>query len=155
MIAGKQDVIATVHGSFLCASLEIGMLRRALVYLCELRQAKPRALSYPHSIPGDLNLHPAKHQQTPNEPDVTSSGSMLLPDAAPAAGGRLSGLAAVGSRTGQVSVEAATAAAQGKVVKGAAAKAKRNLTMQVFLHCARIDVSAPVPDSQCIQSCLP
>lgn len=137
LILGKQDVIATIHGSFLCASLEIGMLRRALMYACELRQAKPRALGHPHSTPADSNMQAFKLQ-----PTQSATGSMMMaPDAAQAASARLPGGAGLGSAAGRVSVDAfASAPQQSKAVKSSAAKSKRNLTVQVFLHCARIDV---------------
>lgn len=141
VIIGKQDVIVTIHGSFLCASLEIGMLRRALMYVCELRQAKPRALGHPHT-PADPTLQSAKLQQTMHGNDISSS--MSVPDLAQATSARLSGSSAAGSRAGRVSLETAPGAAQSKAGQGVAAKAKRNLTMQVFLHCARIDVSFPL-----------
>ena len=139
LILGKQDVVATIHGSFLCASLEIGMLRRALMYVCELRQAKPRALGHPHNTPADSNMQASKLQLT-----QSATGSMMMaPSAAQAANARLPGGLGSGSAAGRVSVDAsASAPQQSKAVKSSAAKSKRNLTVQVFLHCARIDVSS-------------
>ena len=117
------------------------MLRRALMYVCELRQAKPRVPGYPHA-PADPVLHTAKLHQTMDSDAINNS--MSVPELAQATSNRLSGASAAGSRAGRVSLETAPGAAQSKAVQGAAAKAKRNLTMQVFLHCARIDVS-PLP----------
>ena len=139
LILGKQDVIATIHGSFLCASLEIGMLRRALMYACELRQAKPRALGHPHITPTDPNMQVSKLQPTLS----ATSSMMMAPDAAQAANARLPGGTGSGIAAGRVPVEAsASALQQSKAVRSIAAKSKRNLTVQVFLHCARIDVSS-------------
>ena len=140
LILGKQDVLATIHGSFLCASLEIGMLRRALMYACELRQAKPRALTHPHhNAPADPNMQAFKLQ-----PTLSATGSMMMaPDAAQTANARLPGGTGSGIAAGRVSVDAsASAPQQSKAVRSTAAKSKRNLTVQVFLHCARIDVSS-------------
>ena len=134
-------MIATIHGSFLCASLEIGMLRRALMYVCELRQAKPRALGHPHNAPADPNMQASKLQRTPS----AGGNIMMAPDAPQAAGTRLSWASTRGSAAGSASVEAV----QGKALKGAAARSKRNLTVQVFLHCARIDVRSPPYLSWC------
>lgn len=147
LILGKQDVIATIHGSFLCASLEIGMLRRALMYACELRQAKPRALPYPHNTPADPDMQAFKLQST-----LSATGSMMMaPDAAQAANARLPAGTGSGSAAGRVSVDAsASAPQQSKAGKISAAKFKRNLTVQVFLHCARIDVSS----SPCLLLCV-
>ncbi|KAL3140964.1 hypothetical protein ABBQ32_005486 [Trebouxia sp. C0010 RCD-2024] len=72
VIVGKQDVIATIHGSFLCASLEIGMLRRALMYVCELRQAKPRALRHSNAPQAEPSMQAFKLQ-----PIVDAAGSIL------------------------------------------------------------------------------
>ncbi|KAL3144164.1 hypothetical protein ABBQ32_003948 [Trebouxia sp. C0010 RCD-2024] len=137
VIVGKQDVIATIHGSFLCASLEIGMLRRALMYVCELRQAKPRALRHSNAPQAEPSMQAFKLQ-----PIVDAAGSMsAAPDTAQAANARLSWATASGSTAAhRVSGEAAPSTVQGKVLKGTAAKSKRNLTVQVFLHCARIDL---------------
>lgn len=131
LILGKQDVIATIHGSFLCASLEIGTLRRALMYACELRQAKPRALGNPHNTPADPNMQASRLQ-----PTLSATGSMMVPPEARLSGGPGPGIAA-----GRASLDApALQHLQGRPVKSSAAKSKRNLTVQVFLHCARIDV---------------
>ena len=136
---GKQDLIATIHGSFLCASLEIGMLRRALMYVCELRQAKPRALGHPNSSQADPSMQAFKTQPTRD-----AAGSFLgATDVAQAATARLSWAPTSGSSAaGRVSGDAAPIAMQGKVLKGNTVKSRRNLTVQVFLHCARIDVSS-------------
>lgn len=132
LILGKQDVIATIHGSFLCASLEIGTLRRALMYACELRQAKPRALGNPLNTPADPSMQASRLQ-----PTLSATGSMMMsPDV------RLSGATGLGSAAGRASLDApAPQHLQSRTAKSSAAKSKRNLTVQVFLHCARIDVS--------------
>ena len=73
------------------------------------------------------------------QPTLSATGSIMVsPDA------RLSGGTGLGSAAGRASLDAPAPALQhlqGRTVKSSAAKAKPNLTVQVFLHCARIDVS--------------
>ena len=135
IIVAKQDVIATVHGSFLCASLEIGMLRRALMYLCELRQAKPRAMASHHAARADPSL-PLQHRPHPHPADSTTDATGV--DLSQTAAGRVFGATTASPWSGRTSGDKA---AMTKAVHTTAGKPKRNLTMQVFLHCARIDVS--------------
>ncbi len=133
IIVAKQDVIATVHGSFLCASLEIGMLRRALMYLCELRQAKPRAMASHHATRADPSL-PLQHRPHPYAADSTSDAAGV--DLSQTAAGKVIGATTASPWSGRTSGDKLA-----KAVHTTAGKPKRNLTMQVFLHCARIDVS--------------
>lgn len=118
IIVGKRGIIATMHGSFLCASLEIGMLRRALMYACELHQAQPRAPARLHAPRTPLHRQGSVPRQ--------QSSSDEYPQEAPVTG------------PNQASVASAPAPAV-----PAKPSVKRNLTVQVFLHCARIDVSFP------------
>lgn len=113
-----------MHGSFLCASLEIGMLRRALMYACELQQAQPRAPARLHAPSGatDGQGSPLRQQTSTDEYSLASPTPAPVDSSASAAG-------------------SAQAAAAPAVVKP---RVRRNLTVQVFLHCARIDVSAPI-----------
>ncbi|KAL0042783.1 hypothetical protein WJX79_011021 [Trebouxia sp. C0005] len=134
IIVAKQDVIATVHGSFLCASLEIGMLRRALMYLCELRQAKPRATASHHAIRADPSL-PLQHRPHPYAAESTSGAAGA--DLSQKAAGKVFGATTASPWSGRTSGDKTAVA---KPVHTTAAKPKRNLTMQVFLHCARIDL---------------
>ena len=142
IIVANQDVIATVHGSFLCASLEIGMLRRALMYLCELRQAKPRAMASHHAARADPSL-PPQHRPHPYAADATSDAAGI--DLSQTAAGKVFGATTTSPWSGRTSGDKTTVT---KAVHTTAGKPKRNLTMQVFLHCARIDVST------CIHVCL-
>lgn len=137
IILGKQNVIATMHGSFLCASLEIGMLRRALMYACELQQAQPRthSASYSRSPAATVpRSSPASGRSAgATLPGPASTASTLAPEQQKG----LSSSSADATPGGFQQAVVAPAAAEAKPL------AKRNLTMQVFLHCARIDVSAP------------
>lgn len=145
IIVAKQDVIATVHGSFLCASLEIGMLRRALMYLCELRQAKPRATASHHAIRADPSL-PLQHRPHPYAAESTSGAAGA--DLSQKAAGKVFGATTASPWSGRTSGDKTAVA---KPVHTTAAKPKRNLTMQVFLHCARIDVS--MHSYTCLPAC--
>lgn len=129
VVAGKQDVLATVHGSFLCASIEIGTLRRALMYACELRQAKPRTMSRTQLPSADLTAGPSGLWTQTASGDIPGPTSGSVMAQAP----RLSGASAAELQAARSSADAGRLQAQ--------AKAKRNLTVQIFLHCARIDVS--------------
>ncbi len=145
IIVAKQDVIATVHGSFLCASLEIGMLRRALMYLCELRQAKPRTMASHHAARADPSL-PPQHRPHPYAADSTSGAAGV--DLSQTAAGRVFGATTASPWSSKTSGDKT---AMTKAVHTTAGKPKRNLTMQVFLHCARIDVSLHF--STCLPAC--
>ncbi|DBA93880.1 TPA: hypothetical protein ACH3X3_013925 [Trebouxia sp. C0006] len=134
IIVANQDVIATVHGSFLCAWLEIGMLRRALMYLCELRQAKPRAMASHHAARADPSL-PPQHRPHPYAADATSDAAGI--DLSQTAAGKVFGATTASPWSGRTSGDKTTVT---KAVHTTAGKPKRNLTMQVFLHCARIDL---------------
>lgn len=118
------------------------------MYVCELRQAKPRALGHAHPAPADLSMQAHKLQ-----PALDAAGSMMVaPDATQAANARLSWASASGgTAAGRVSGDAAPNAMQAKVQKATPVRSKRNLTVQVFLHCARIDVSSSrrLPYSAC------
>ena len=135
IIVAKQDVIATVHGSFLCASLEIGMLRRALMYLCELRHAKPRAMASHHAARADPSL-PLQHRPHYYSAESTSDAAGV--DLSQTAAGKVFGATTANPWSSRTSGDKTAVA---KPVHTTAGKPKRNLTMQVFLHCARIDVS--------------
>ena len=116
IIIGRKDIIATMHGSFLCASLEIGMLQRALKYACELQQAQPRAPAHLHA------LRPSPHCQGSAPRQQTSSDE--YPQETPV-------------------TDPSQAAKASAPAVPAKPSVKRNVTVQVFLHCARIDVSPP------------
>ena len=131
-------MIATVHGSFLCASLEIGMLRRALMYVCELQNAKPRTAGSAQRVSADPSMPPSS-----SLPLRKSSSIMAGLDMAHTAA----------QWAGRVSAETAHMQTQAKPVATAVAKFRRNLTMQVFLHCARIDVSYFRPPDSCCMIC--
>ena len=137
-----------MHGSFLCASLEIGMLRRALMYVCELRQAKPRGLGSPHTTSPDPNL--LSSTLRPRAYGADSGSNIAGADLSQTAARRYSGEGTEAQWAGRVSEE--TTGMQAKPVSSAAGKHKRNLTIQVFLHCARIDVSPPI--SSCTHICI-
>ena len=116
-----------MHGSFLCASLEIGMLRRALMYTCELQQAQPRAPARLH-VPRTGLPHPQPVLQQATLDEHTLRSSMLASDHGPA------------SPTGHLPAGSSQAQAAGPA--SAKPRVQRNLTGQVFLHCARIDVGS-------------
>ena len=107
------------------------MLRRALMYACELREAKPRTMGSPQPSPADSTL-PTPLRPHPYAADTTSRVAGL--DMGVTAASRMFGETTAGRTSGETSAVA-------KAVNAAAAKSRRNLTMQVFLHCARIDVS--------------
>ena len=109
------------------------------MYACELRQAKPRALGNPHNTPADPSMQASRLQ-----PTLSATGSMMMsPDV------RLSGATGLGTAAGRASLDApAPQHLQSRTAKSSAAKSKRNLTVQVFLHCARIDVR-PSPSLPC------
>ena len=137
IIIGKQDILATVHGSFLCASVEIGTLRRALMYVCELRQAKPRTLAQRHGS-ADLNAYASGLWTQATALDT--AGSVMGTGFPQTAAARMSNAVPGQQRADGVTGEASKAP-QNKPGSPAAAKSQRNLTVQIFLHCARIDVS--------------
>lgn len=108
------------------------MLRRALMYACELQHAQPRAPARLHT-----REDTSRGQGSPLRQQTSSDEYNL---ASPMPGVAQSSTPVVGLPQPQ---------GPGPVQ----AHAKRNLTVQVFLHCARIDVSSLLDNSTQQSAC--
>ena len=105
------------------------------MYACELRQAKPRTLAQRHGS-ADLNAYASGLWTQATAMDT--AGSMMGAGMAQAAAG-MSNAVPGQQRADGVPGEASKAPIN-KPGSPGVAKLQRNLTVQIFLHCARIDV---------------
>ena len=142
-----QDVNLTLHGSFFCAALEVGTVRRALLYLCELQLAQPRTAAAAEAA-DDVTSAATATMRDATQCGLTAQGQAT----AVREDGAVSWLqqgAAAGATAGQLGAAGGSPstswspapAANGKAVRRREA---RKLSMQMSVDCIHISVRLAV-----------
>ena len=136
-----QEVQLTLHGSFFCAALEVGTVRRALLYLCELQLAQPRTAATAEAADDIASAAMATMQDATQRgltaqgqaTAVREDGAVSWLQQATAAGFAAGQPGAAGSSTSW----SAAPAANGKTARK---KEARKLSMQMSVDCIHISV---------------
>ena len=141
LVLTSAEVIATLHGSFLCASLEVGSLRRALLYARELQQSMPRVMGQSRTTAQQISTTVAQEAHSAGDMEHSTATNMA------SLGPSEHHSAAAGSDSPPAQPQAAGRSA---ATQQRAASAKpRSMTMQLFLHCADINVSTKYCSGPC------
>ena len=138
-----QDVQLTLHGSFFCAALEVGTVRRALLYLCELQLAQPRTAAAAEAADditsaATATMRDATQQGLPAQGRATAQredGAVSWLQQGTAAGFAVGQLGAAGAIPS--TSWSPTPAANGKAARKREA---RKLSMQMSVDCIHISV---------------